>query len=879
MAKDIEPKIRSNDPHGDKSGMSFDEAMNEQDAGASQGNRAGQNVGDAGAHGGLRGKAKNLAKREATNAAIHGGLYAAEKGAFGNKLKPLAGLSREELKNYEKNSGKDAYDLTKNAKDNLTDPGWYKATGKGLAKKGAKALIRKNKNRLLVTAAVGIITAIAILLIMFIGPFKGVHFETVLRSANFARFQLLVRKHFSAVVFNGSVLTQDSVGNFRNSPLVRQIRLAVPDSQLEQLGREGKVLWEFNENSKFGDEFLPLKESLKAIVIDGQRYEIDQFARDAFGKDYKDLTTAERWTVQNNFIKEINVKMGDYMALKSRMVRWNPMTQFRQKTGIRLVKWLNAARDYAGKSAAEARELGTQETADRVMDPDSGPKSAIPDINEDAEQARQDYVNANKEGRPPGILRSKLAGQAALARNISDAVFAATAYCIGRELYSAFGSPEAQADRESQAARMAANDMTATDQIKSHDVTAPAVGYANSTWDAQGDVQDASSSFMYKRMTGQEVPNTEATKKQQVPFLDPTMVLGDWQDEFNVLGETIATGNILGGILSLIGIDINTGTQKFVNDKLCQALLNEYVQYGIAGGEIIFAVATLGASKGITAAVKGMLELTFHFAVGMGLDKLLGLLIEWVVKEYARLYFTGLEQGADRFNTGYVAQNSIAQNSNRNVNYGRPMDQAESNLAQQLAMETLFKENKEKPFAERYFAIDNPFSLVGLTVAKLPVSTGGFSATLKNGLHLMGSVVGSPAQLFGSVGRAILPTQTAHAERLASGSTTFGVEQWGWSAQEQQRVETDPSFSMTAQPGQDPPLLAFVEPRIQELDDRYNKCYDPNAFVIQSDSPKNGNDKICTKEFLSTDDALHWRYYKALMFAAQRLTGSIYASQ
>lgn len=867
MAKDIEPKIKSNDPRGDRSGKTFDELRNELNqqpelkANGQQGDATGS---------GFKHHMKEAAKREATNAAVHGGLYAAEKGAFGNKIKPLGKLGREELNNLEKNKGYDAYDLTKNAKGKLFNPA---ETGKGVLKKGLKHLVRRHKRALFVTLLVNVMVAIVLLALFFVAPFKSVHFETVMRSANFARFQLLVRKHFSAVVFNAAVLTQDSVGNFRNSPLVRQIRLAVPDSQLEQLGREGKLQWEFNANNTFGQEFLPIRETLKAVVIDGKRYEIDQFAKDAFGKNYSELTTRQRWTVQNNFIKAVNVELGDLMALTDRYVRWNPMVQLHQRTGVRLVKWLNAARDYAGLDPDEANGKFAEETAERVRDGPASeveePKSSIDDINEDAQYAKDEQVKAAKEGRPPGVLRSKLGAKAQVARGISDAVFASTAYCIGRELTFAFGSPEAQMDRQAQAVRMGSDLATTSDQIKSHDVVPEAVGASNHKWDSQGSTPDAGDSVLYRRITGQE-PVSSATQGQQVPWLDQTQVLGEWADEFNFLGETIGSGSILGSIGSLLGIDFISDGSKKINDTICKALLNEYVQYGIAGAEIIFAIATLGASKGVTAGIKAGLELTFHFAAGVGLDILLTELMKWVVKEYARLYFTGLEQGSDRFNQGYVAQNSIAQNTDRNVNYGRPMDQNETNASQQVAMEALRAENENKSFSHRYFAIDNPFSLLGLTVAKLPTSTGGFTASLQNGLHFMGSILSSPTRLVGSLGSIFAPQSRAAAENLASQKSVFGVTQWSWTVAEQQRIENEESFSLQAQPGQDPPLLAYVEPRMDEFNERYGKCYDPNTFQLQFDQPEE-----CTRDFLATDDALHWRYYKALMFAAEHQTGSL----
>jgi len=66
-------------------------------------------------------------------------------------------------------------------------------------------------------------------------------------------------------------------------------------------------------------------------------------------------------------------------------------------------------------------------------------------------------------------------------------------------------------------------------------------------------------------------------------------------------------------------------------------------------------------------------------------------------------------------------------------------------------------------------------------------------------------------------------------------------------------------------------LVNRVEPRLAELDERYGKCYNFSTFVLQSELPETG----CTREDLSTDDALYWRYYKALMFSAEVMTGDV----
>ncbi|HZM64406.1 MAG TPA: hypothetical protein VFB59_04705, partial [Candidatus Saccharimonadales bacterium] len=589
--------------------------------------------------------------------------------------------------------------------------------------------------------------------------------------------------------------------------------------------------------------------------------------------NYHDLSVRERWGVENAFLKAVNAELGDLMALMPRYVRWNPSVRFQQRAGIQLVRWLNGAREYLGKTPKEAKALSAKEISERVMEPGvSKTRSGLADINEGADENRKELLDAKTAGEPaplPGETRSKIASRARFARGASDAVFATTTYCIGREIIRLF-TPEYQAEREAQAARMAGYGMSGTDQIKSgaQATNKEATLVANSEWDGEGEVPDAVNSVMYSRTVGDQVPKNPAYA-QQIPWLNPALALGDWYpafEQYNKIAGPLMMAGPLGGILEQLGIDIGT---RELNDKVCNAIMNEYVQYGIAGVEVIVAVVSLGSTKGVTAAVKAGLELVFHAAVGYGLDRLQSMLIEWTVKEYANLYFTGLEQGADRFNTAYVAQSSIAQNGIRNVTYGRPMDLNEANQSQAVAMAELRAEYQKKPIMERYFAIDNPFSLTGLTVAKLPVSPSGVMNTTQNGAHIIGSILSSPFRLLGTIGNAIFPSKSAHAEGVAFDKSTYGVTQWGWSQAELDRIKNDSSFSLAS-------MIGKVEPRLTELNERYAKCYDSNTFRLQIEEPKDATGKgICTKEFLSTDDALYWRYYNAMMFSASHLSGSV----
>lgn len=725
-----------------------------------------------------------------------------------------------------------------------------------------KGFFRKQKKALMVTLIINLIVGLVIIAVILLTPLKHIHFERILRAVNYARYHLLVRKQFSRVVFEASVLTRESVGTFDKSPLVKQILLSTPDRQVKQLGRDGRIKWEFRPNGSFGKTVLPLSESLKAVVIDNnQRVDIDEISKDLFsGKNYDQLTRRQRWTVQSRFVSEVNFKLGDLMALQPRTVRWNPYKNLRLRADIRLIKWFNGAREYLGETPDQARAKSVDQDVERLLgDPDARPRSASKDINEDADEARAELIDARRENRTPaeglapGDVRSRLASRIQAVGAISDGVFVTTMFCIVRDLanYAVAG----QAAKEIRAAKFAADMMTTTDQQATGDTVGEAVGAANGMWDTDGRVPDAVEHPLYAAAIGEARPLTKEDSEQMLKV--PPLSQGELMQEISERALNYFDGGIIGILTGKV-----SGTQKLVSEKLCTALLDQDVQLTVAITEGLIAILSLGTVKGASTAIKAGFELAFHAAAGYGLDQLMNWFIQQAVNSYAETTFS-LEQGADRFGAGYVAENYVAQTGTRNVTYGRPMTLNETNAAQEVAMETLRAENQQTSFTNRYFAADNPFSLAGQVAARVPSSAQGFTGAIRTAASFMGSILTSPFKLIGSLGNTGLLFSPAHAAEVASPASSFGVEQWGWTQAEERRIENDPSFSL-------PTLVSIVEPRLEELNERYAPCYDSATYVMQSDKPDR-----CTREFLSTNDALYWRYYNSLMFAATHMTGPV----
>ncbi len=773
-------------------------------------------------------------------AALHGGIYAG-----GKLIEKKSSLSRGEVKVLE-DAAHRAVDTdfaqARQLAEDVRDPNWYKKKAK---KAVAKTLFGRQKKLLIGTLMTTVLVALAVGLFAFLGPLKNTHFDTVIRTANFLRFQHVIKKQFSRATFEAAVLSRESVGSFqRSSLLVKQLQLAVPDRQLKQLGRSGQVKWEFRDNRSFGHQVIPLRETFKAITVGDQRFDIDEFAREAFGADYQDLSRRQKWTVESRFVTAVSPALGEKMALLPRHVRWNPMFQLRMKVGAKLSRWANKAKEYAGMDEDEARRLHIQETVERVSSPSaSRVRPGSSELAQGAEDFEQETQAAREEGRAPpraGEIANSLKTRVKLLSKGADVATWTTVACIVYEIAAYFASAEGQ--RASQAARFAFTSAASAVQPEAPDGVdqAEAIGAANSDWDGvAGGPEDASKSQVYKELTGQPVNTNSAAYKNElneVPLISPNNM-------FESFTKAIADAGGASGVSDFCGFMLAAGTQ-----------------WVLTGAELLLSAISLGSIKGVTAGVRVVGEIGFHAAVGYGVSELLDWLIGLAIRSYANTDFL-YEQGAARVGAMHVAYMSVAQNSNRTATMGAPMNADQAAAATVVAMEEYRAETNQSSFQNRYLAIDNPYSLLGRVVAVMPSNLTGLSGQAQSVASFIGSILTSPFKLIGSISGAL--SARTHAADTTFLKEQFGVDQWGWTNEELRRIDSDSSFSLSA-------LLQNVEPRIAMLDARYNKCYDPTSFAIQSDRPDE-----CTQEFLTSDDALYWRYYKSLFFAAQHMSGSV----
>lgn len=736
----------------------------------------------------------------------------------------------------------------------------------GLKERIANNLLGGGKKKLLLGAGIALPTLLMIMaffmIFTFLSGFKDVHFGTLLRSVGFARFQMYMKRMYAKTIFDAAVLTNTSTGTASDKLKGRTIRDYLkgsnPEKQVAELGRRGALKFQFDKGSRWGG--LKTTNNFKGIEIYGQQMLVDDVSRTLFDKPYNKASARQKITVQNEFAKSIQNVVRDQLGVEPRAFRSKgPYKTFRQLTGIKMTKWANKARSFAGKTPTAARQANLEEMLRNVDGPNAPPKSGLSQIQDDADSAREEQRKAVLDGKTttPGQTRSKFAKRAQLATKLSEAALVATLVCLVHDLDTSLNN--AKLDTQDRAARLAHDAQTTRDQIVEGDSEGEAIEADSHLWD------DAEQSAYYKKSVGEPVTNDEmVTQARQIPDIrGPSAALAN---TLGVVNDVIDNAVLAPGGTA-IAIELVPGV-KFVRDKIkdvgCNVILNQFVQFGIAGVEITFAVVSAGATKGITAGVKAFISGGLVLATGFGVGHILGSMIDKSVQGYAGLDYSGMSTGPQRYGQTAVGTDYLSQFANRNIGYGRPMLPSEANASQAVAMAEISKDNSQKPFTERYLALDNPYSLASRMLVKFPSSYSNMGLGIRDGLASVASLILSPGRLFNTVSGVFASSnRLVFAEAGGALGARHGVDEWGFTEKELDRIHDDPEFTQEA-------LAAYIEPEpnYSKFEEMYRKCY---TFNRQSDRPPD-----CTIGLLSTDDALKWRAYNAEVYCAKELGGSVY---
>lgn len=692
----------------------------------------------------------------------------------------------------------------------------------------------------LIAGGLGSLSVIFLIFILFafIGQFKTIHFATVMRSAGFAQYNRVISRLNAQVIFDAATLTDSSTGVVRlgDRSLLQKLRGVNPEKRLTQLGREGTLKFDMEGTSRWGG--LKTTNNFRGVEINGESFNLDNYSKDLFNKSYKDLSRRERWTVESRFSNEIRTGLADRLATTNLSFRSSVYNGLRQTTGIRMTKWVNRAKDYAGKNADTARELNVKETIENVNGEELKARKVSSLGDDEVKSVQDEAVKAAKEGRPAKPSpRVELAAKNA--KNISDAAFLITVACIVHDLDNSF--KEAAKQTELGSYRMGHDLMTASDQTQMGETNSEAVNAENSRW------AEAESSPWYKQDIGQTLTEGDMLAAAKVPMVVPDSTFATLISYADIALDQMTGPAGLSTVLGALGLG---DVKDEAKDKFCSVALNEYVQWGIAGGELVAAVVTLGGEKAITLSLKGALTATTHLALGMGVGELLGTLLDKAVQNFANLSYSGVATGPEAYSQTRMGVDQLQQAGLRKSTFGAPLSDDEAAANQSLALAELRNQKSGQSLHERYFALTNPYSLMGLVVANTPSNATQLANTSTGIIRFAISTITNPVKLVGSFATPLHGKASAATAATTITPKVAGIEQWGFTAGEMAKIDSDDSFSSVA-------LEDYIGPQLDELDKKWMICYDPYLQSEISDE--------CPKDELRSDLALHWRWYHALL--------------
>jgi hypothetical protein len=180
-------------------------------------------------------------------------------------------------------------------------------------------------------------------------------------------------------------------------------------------------------------------------------------------------------------------------------------------------------------------------------------------------------------------------------------------------------------------------------------------------------------------------------------------------------------------------------------------------------------------------------------------------------------------------------------------------------------MNELRDENSKKPFTERYFALDNPFSLASQMLIKVPSTLPEMAQNIRTTLASTASILLSPTKLANTLsGMAASSNRLVFAEGIGAVGSGHGVEEFGFSNDEWNTIQTDPDYRWEK-------LAEYVEPKWDDMEKDYRECY---TYEKQSDRPER-----CTAGLMTGERPLKWRLYNAISDGAVVLSGDVYKQE
>lgn len=700
------------------------------------------------------------------------------------------------------------------------------------SKRGIAQTISKHKGLFAFGAMGSIFVMGFIALFLFLANFKLDHIRNILIDYRFARFHQQVAKRAGQLLTQEAVLSADSTGRLptiRKGGVLEKLRGYNPEKAFKRLGQEGRVklIYDSEQTSWIRRN----QNSFKGIEIDGKRI------------DLSGATKADRI----NFAAQLEANIDTALPLKNKFFRSSLASDIRRLAGIKLRFWQKNGADYRNKTALENEKLARQEAASKTQTPErstniAGADDAKNDVRAAAAEGADNLDDVAKRAADRLPMNS---GSLRLVRDTSLAIGVSTIFCL---VYDVFvkNIDAVLSDRDTAYKNEAAALFIAADQQKEGDTTAEAVGATAARYDG------FDNSAAYKRALGEPVTDTNPDLP---PDLYPHAPFGSTVNgivrTFDNIDSIIKTASVLPHIVNLL----IPGADPLPDDlnDYCKLFLDPRVQIAGAAGELVALVVTTIASGGGGGTVWGTMKAAFQTIGVKGLFKLgattgaiyftADYLIPQAIKSSsgAEIGSTSSEQA---MNQADVGTDLLANEFSRGAG-GRPLtngEVAELNRGYRLTELALAQ---KKGTAHRLLSLGNPKSVFSKFLAAIPVTprqaTAKFASAMTSWLR--------PTMMLASSNGLLRVFDPAYAYAADDGVDPYGIQQFGWSQAELDRMENDDSWTARAN-------AEIVEPQLDALESEWGKCFNGRSFEITKTEGE-GTDLVAK---CASSDILYQRY-------------------
>ena len=708
-------------------------------------------------------------------------------------------------------------------------------------------------------AGLGAVMIGLLVLLFFLSSLKVVHFGQILAATGYARFNGIMEERTTQDIFDASLVEGDGSVTAQGRSLVDRIKLRNVDNQISELGREDKLSF-----IKGADD-----NSMTGVKVGDKSITFDDIAQSNYGKDFSDLSLTERMGVRKVFVNDVQTSVGDALAEEPRYLRSRIFSTIADDVGFSFSRWAQAGRNLLGKSPQDAQ---IQDTADSVAEVSAD--ESIPGLSGDIEKTVAKFKSSERLkaylDKTGGTFNAEdfAAATTADVENaakiqtaasaVSKGVILVSLACMANEAFS--HTTQIQNNNEKGATREGLQLSAASSQTQNGSVTSE----AEQTAAKQLDGAEASPYYQYD--AGQQV----STAGQDIPRVG---IKPSSASFVNIVSQITKPTNWGGAGIVLRGLGLG-GLANSIDSKFCGAVLSPGGAITVGSLDLLVtaAVGFFSDGGGAAAAQGGeafavqaflselgstFLDVAGELASPSGLLKAGGTLagftayavgLKLVAGSLASTTFFGAEQKAPYYTNSAIGTN-ILQSRQIRTQYGKPLQPGEASSTDKQYLYLNRQSYQQQGVFARYFSPNNPYSLTGLASAEVPT---GFNGSLDFFRSIFGTIgkIFQPFTFLKGISSIISPNSTkAFAD---SGFDPYdGLPQWGFSPDELDKMQNDPSYNIYNNPN-------YITPaQISDMNNKIGKCFDGSRSQTDVD-----RDSACSEANLSTDPAFRYRLYE-----------------